>query len=332
MGNRITEKYFDFVTSDNKIDKTVKEILSKENFKAEKEIFRGRIYDKDKVGSVIILGKYKNKPAILKAQFLKPEIEEYEIIRKFNKQNKSKIIRLPLVYKNIKWNKSKGYGYAISEYIDAPFIYKPPFASKNEIKKFINFYQEYSSKCLNKPLFKKCVTEESSLTLTLQRISHWIKISESKNIVKKEDIKRLEKYFFLAAKYLPLLKVKFLHSHLAYSDILEISKNEYVLLSNLFWAYRPEYYDTTFHLWAALKSIKNKKISTKKVINYLETWRREYKKIPAIKKDKDFDRKFRMLMLERCVGVLLVDVDNKNKYIKNLFRNLFDYYSKKFYA
>ncbi len=148
MNNKITKQYFEYTNSADHAEKILKEIITKTNFQLEKEIFRGQIYDKDKVGSLIYKGISQNKPAVLKIQILQPTIDEIDIIKKFNKQNKSTKIRLPKLYDGSKWNEKDGYGYLLLEQIDTPQIYQPPFARQEQIKDFCALYQEYKTKCL----------------------------------------------------------------------------------------------------------------------------------------------------------------------------------------
>jgi len=338
MSNRITEKYFDkrgFIEKEKEI---LEEIKNKTGFIFEKEIFRGEIYDKDKVGSLLYQGRWQNKPAVLKVQGLKLEIDEVDIINTFNKQNKSEKVRLPELYDSLKWNKQNGYGYLLMEFVGAPMIYNPPFADLEQIKDFCGFYEKYKTKAINKPFFPQAVYEQSSLVFTVQRVSHWAKIAESKNTLTESDIKNLEKFLSLIGKHLPSVKMEFMHGHLTYSDVLKASNNEYVLMSNLFWSYRPEYYDTVFHLWAGVKSIRDLSVTLGQVIQYLQNWIEEYKKLSLIKNDPDFERKFNLMMAERCIGALLVDLrnqsyhkdkDNHIAHLTGLFRDLLNYFFSK---
>jgi hypothetical protein len=142
----------------------------------------------------------------------------------------------------------------------------------------------------------------------------------------------------LAGRHLPSIKMESMHGHLTYEDIFKISNDEYVLMSNLFWSYRPEYYDAAFHLWNGIKNIRDTKINFRQVIKYIQNWLEEYKKIPIIMQDKDFERKFNMMMAERCLGALLADIqnqhydsdrDNSIAYLMKLFRGLFEYFADK---
>ena len=338
MSNNLSDKYFIYQNLIKKKKEIINKIKTETGFVAKKEIFRGELYDKDKVGSLIYKGKFQEKPAVLKIQLLRPEIDEIDIINTFNRQNKSKKIRLPYLFKGSRWNKKDGYGYLLMEFVEGKMIYNPPFASETEIKDFCSFYQEYKTKCLNKPLFAKSIIEQSSLVFTTQRIFNWLKIAEAKNNLTEIEIKYTEKFLHLAGEHLPQIEMQFMHGHLTYADIFKTSGEEYVLMSNLFWSYRPEYYDATFNLWAGIKSIRDLKITERQIIKYINSWISEYKKLPAIKRDADFEKKFNLLMAERCLGALLVDIQNQN-YAKNkkvltahlikIFKNLFDHFTEK---
>src|SRR3990167_935084 len=113
---KIVEKYFEKSDFGNKVEDILKIVCQKTGYEPEGIIFRGMIYDEDKLGSVIYKGKYKNKDAVLKLQGLRPETDEIDIITSFNSENKSKKIRLPELFESHHWNKEDGYGYLITEY------------------------------------------------------------------------------------------------------------------------------------------------------------------------------------------------------------------------
>ena len=109
-------------------------------------------------------------------------------------------------------------------------------------------------------------------------------------------------------------------------------------MSNLFWSYRPEFYDTTFHLWSGIKSIRDENIIFEQIKKYIQNWINQYKKLPIIRQDSDFEKKFNIIMAERCIGALLVDIQNQNYGINRdnhvarlteLFRELFKYFTNK---
>ena len=155
MGNKITEKYFTQDDFSRREAEVLVQVTAETGFIVEKEIFRGVIYDKNKVGSLIYKGAFGGKPAVLKLQGLKPEIEEGEIIKHFTNQNQSKSVRIPILYAYKPWTENRGYGYLITEYIDAPKIFKMPFATSQQMNDFARFYQEYRTSALTRNLLNQ---------------------------------------------------------------------------------------------------------------------------------------------------------------------------------
>ncbi len=337
MSNKITEKYFDH-RSHGQEAAIFKKVAAGSGFAPGKEIFRGRIYDKDKIGSLIHEGVYRGRPAVLKLQFLRPELDELDMIGSFNGQNRSGSVRLPVIYEGKRWDAKTGFGYLLMERIEAPPIYKNPLASREEMEKFLRFYEEYKSKALNKPFFPPSDGERSSLVFTVLRVSNWARIADSKGELTGEKVRRLEIFFGLADKHLPTIKMRFVHGHLSPDDIFALPSGEFVLMSNLFWSYRPEYYDAAFHLWWSLKSLQDLAMTPQKVISYIEAWKRGYERLSFIKKDDDFERKFHFMILERVLGAILIDIENQNypkdkhkhiEHLSGLFIRVFDHYGDK---
>jgi len=315
MENIITGKYFKQNDFSQREKEVLEQILKETGFKPKKEIFRGIIYEKNKVGSLIYKGEYKKKSAVLKLQGLEPEIDEVEMINKFMRQNMSLLVRAPILYFYKKWSKGRGYGFQISEYINAPKIFEMPFATKEEMEEFGKFYQDYRTLALTIPWLKPAT--KNSLEFTLKRIENWRKISEYKKRLKKEDyIPFLEKFDSLAKEHFLSIPLIFCHRHITANDIYKMSDNSFVLFSNLFWSYCSQWYELAFNIWACMQHIRNIDYSFKEWINYVEKWRQCYYQIPVVKKDKDFDRKLNIILLERTMGAILVDIGVNDFYDK----------------
>lgn len=333
MSNKITEKYFTQDDFSKREKEVLEKVIKETGFVIEKEIFRGLIYDKKKVGSLIYLGVFKEKPAVLKLQGLEPEIDESGIIKHFKTQNRSKIVRTPELYAYKLWNAKRGYGYLITEYIDAPTIFEMPFASSKQMKDFARFYQEYRTSSLTRSWIEPEILD--SLVYTFKRVDHWRKISESKRRLKLEEYAPyLSRYYPLVTEHLQTIPMIFCHGHLTANDIFKLPDSSFVVLSNLFWSYRPEWYDLAFNIWACLQHIRDTEYSFDEMLKYVEKWLAVYKKIPVVKKDQGFDRKITVLLLERTIGAILVDLganefyDNKNN--RKYFYHLLDLHQKLF--
>jgi hypothetical protein len=331
MSNKITENYFDQPNFAEREKEVLGQIVKETGFVPEKEIFRGKIYDSKKVGSLIYAGSYENNPAVLKIQGLRPEVDEIDIMAKFNAQNRSKMVRLPRLYKGKKWNEDDEYGYLLQEEISGKKIYEPPFASPEEIQKFIDFYQEYKTNCVREPFFEKTADEQSSLSFMTRRVAKWRDIAESRGHLTDKLREMVEKFLQIAQDNLPAIPMEFMHGHLTFNDITTTKEGDYVLMSNLFWSYRPKHYDKTFHLWAGINRVQDISVDDEKIDSYIKSWVDAYKRDSDAKHDPDFERTFIMNMLERCAGSLLVDLPNQTNtekihidHISGLFSNLFD--------
>jgi len=339
MENVITGKYFKQDDFSQREKEVLEQIIKETGFKSEKEIFRGVIYEKDKVGSLIYKGEYQKKPAVLKLQGLQPEIDETEMVNSFMNQNKSSIVRVPKLYFYKIWSEDRGYGFQISEYIDAPKIFEVPFATEEQMGEFGKFYQEYRTLALTKPWLEP--TTKDSLELTLKRVENWQKISEHKGKLKKEDyVPYLEKFYPLAEKHFPSILLVFCHRHITPNDIYKMSDGSFVLFSNLFWSHCPQWYELAFNIWACMQHIRDVNYGFDDLLKYIEKWRQSYHQIPIIQEDKDFDRKLDINLLERTMGAILVDIGvndfydkpENQKYFQHLLKlhqQFFDYLAEK---
>ncbi|PJA47247.1 hypothetical protein CO172_02465 [Candidatus Uhrbacteria bacterium CG_4_9_14_3_um_filter_36_7] len=322
-------------------EEVLQEVVAKTGFELKEKIFVGTIYDKNKIGSIIFSGVYKNKSAVLKLQGLKPDLDEPLVIEKFYAQNKSNSIRLPEIYFFEPWQEDKGYGFFIAEQIETSRIFEMPFANQEQMHTYITFYQDYRTKAITQPWSKNEIPDP--LRFTFERIDNWRKISESKKRLKTEDyVPYLLNYYPLVSPHLSKFNMVFSHGHLTANDIYKDPKNPngFILFSNLWWSYRLEWYELAFNLWACVNNIKDTSKTFEQIRDYLEDWIKIYKTIPVVQTDSDFDEKISVLLLERFLGAILVDIgvhdqfeDPKNKelfeYLLDLNQKLFEYFAGK---
>jgi hypothetical protein len=339
MSNKITEKYFTQDDFSQRETEVLTQVTAETGFVVEKEIFRGMIYDKNKVGSLIYRGTLNGKPVVLKLQGLKPEVDEEEIVRHFTDQNQSKLVRVPALYAHKPWTEERGYGYLITEYLDAPKIFEMPFATAEQMQSFARFYQEYRTSALTRSWVEP--ETKDSLAFTVQRVDNWRKISEHKQRLNLQDYAPyLVRYYPLAVKHLPPIPMVFCHGHLTANDIYRLPDGSFVVLSNLFWSYRPQWYDLAFNVWSCLMHIRDTSYTFEQLLEYVEKWLTVYRAIPVVQEDKEFERKITILLLERTMGAILVDLgandffgkeENKSylQHLLGLHQRLFDHLAQK---
>jgi hypothetical protein len=334
MANDITGKYFTQTDFSAREKEVLGQVMAETGFEIEQEIFRGFVYDKNKVGSLIYQGKWRGQSAVLKLQGLKPEIEEWQIMEFFKAQNKSQQVRLPILYAYQPWDAKKGYGYLITEFIDALNIFKMPLASDQEMAKFANFYQEYRTLAITKPWETIAL---ASAQFTLVRVNKWLQFCKSKKrLAENQYLPYYEKFLILTNKHCPTIPLVFCHGHLSANDIFCPKDNEYVLTSNLFWAYRLQWYELAFNIWACLLAVSDLNFSPEQLIAYVNKWLAVYQQIPIVKLDPDFQRKINFLLAERMIGAILADLGVGDKFegreneqslqhLLAIFQQFFDY-------
>src|SRR5207302_5368040 len=114
--------------------KVLSQIVKETGFKALGEIRRATVYDSKKVRNIVYKGRYDGKDAVLKINDAQVDGDEAQLIRAFERQNKSKLIRTPEIYFERPWDKKKGYSYIIFEQIKGRPLYDVPFATPEQMK------------------------------------------------------------------------------------------------------------------------------------------------------------------------------------------------------
>ncbi|HVZ66846.1 MAG TPA: hypothetical protein VG917_01160 [Patescibacteria group bacterium] len=323
---KIVEKYFEKNDFKNRVEDILKIVCDKTHFEPEKVIFRGMIYDEDKLGSVIYKGIYKNKDAVLKLQGLRPETDEIDIIASFKHDVKSNKIRLPKLFEASHWNEKDNYGYLITEYITAPHIFEMPFATDTQMARFSEFYQEYRTSIVQ-PFIQKSEDEKVAADFVLRRISMWDKIAAAKGLLPKRLSNKkvnqiIERFKKIQSAELKNVKMVFSHGHLTANDIYD-NGSEFILLSNLYWSYRPELYDLVFGLHWCLENIQDNNYTFEEYLAYIDKWLTHFYEIPFVKNDHDAKRKINLMLLERTMGGILLDTGSQaedNKFANHLLK------------
>ena len=348
MSNTILTHYAKKLELNQKADRFLAGIIKESGFASEKEIWRGLILgDKKKAGSVIYAGRYKNKPAVLKIQHLKPVIDEPEIIRKFYQHSKSRKVFAPKIYFDRPWNRSRGYGYFISEIVKGLKLVQicpsastlersdwragnlnqgigrrqirgsacPPMGDLSQrdkteptqMREFCKFYEDYKANIKMKP-------------------GWWPKRAEEKDTVI-FNLKRSESWLKIV-KAARLLKPEFYQPKVdIYKKIIKkYAANQpmefthgHLSAHDIIKTKQGKYYLMSNFLWSyrpkwydlAFNLWVNinglPEMSYNEVDRYIERWLENYNEIKTVTKDKNFERYFWLNLLERALGSILVD-------------------------
>ena len=328
----VTEKYHSHHLTPERADELETEAIEESGFTKKEDLFEGKVYDEDRIGTRISRGFYEEKPAVLKVQLLEPGIEEVDIMERFSDQNRSKKIRTPKIYDHTPYAPEKGFGFTVMENIQGKPIFEG-LASEEDMKNFADFYRELHDKAISSSFLPPKIYEKDARVATGLRLANWSAIALKKGTLDKEGIVNSSRHL-IRMTLDGVGGMEFTHGHLSGNDVLVTPDGENILFSAAFWSYRPEYYDTTFQIWASLKNLKGEEIlSPEKAVEHCEQWKETFLELPGIGRNPMFSKYFASNMRERAIGALLLDInqDHKgkdNEKQKEMFRSILEHYSK----
>ncbi len=318
------------------------EVAGKNNFVIEKKIYQGEYYSARKIRNVIFSGIYKNNPAVLKVYDDPRLSDEATSLEKFNKQNKSKILKAPKLFACQKISVHKGW--LIMEKLSNGKFFKPPL-DKNEKEEFLNIYLEYLK---NFPLapFRKLTFIENlpANKFHLFRIYRWLELSDNKEaeqvilknnqpiLIPDKFIPRFEKGCEIIYHEFQKRKMIWCHGHFKPKEIFKVKdKKQYYLTDFAHSKMYPEGYELAFIIWAdcLMGEDYHKKYSEWK--KGIDEWMNMFQKLNKdVLKIKKFSALMRASLIERILGTILADIaatdrpkEEKKKRIKLLYQ-LFD--------
>lgn len=313
FGNRITDNALSADNGVNLIQKALSEIKSKYGWQIldSKPLFKGVYYDSQKVGSFIVQVKNNKKQiAVLKLQLRPLPFDEGFIIRRVEQCNKSSVVRLPKILQDEAWNKKLGYGYLIFEdlsFLPNLWLKAPATAKEMKLHKF--FLQEF----LHKVLPVKSWLPKSKISIQRaykDSFEHFYSIAQNSNHhhISDDEIQKIKEKFFQVIAICHFEPIHFTHAHLGGGDIKYDEKNnQFIVLANLYWSFRPQYQEIIFPIWTDLLLTKKQNYPfggfLKRVKKWTSFWSKDlYNHNPADKQQYWFN------LLERATMTIMLDL------------------------
>ncbi len=288
------------------------------------------LYTTDKITSAVLEGDYRGTSSLMKLQFIETPQNEAHIIDQFNQQSTSSIVHLPENLFYIPFDKQLGASILVTKSVVGSPLYEDA-SSPQAVTAFTDFYDEYRTHCLNKAFFPPATGEDDISMFCKKRAESWSNIADKNHALTKEVVEMRDAFLSLIDK--TSLPMEFVHGHLTKDNILVQDDGQITLFANLYWSYRPQFYDSVFHLWHFLKD-SAETISPKDGLRFLEMWENAYIELSSIGSIDAFRRAFRLMMMERSIGTLLADIpanawdkERKEKAYE-LFRGIFDVYAR----
>ncbi|OGH10705.1 MAG: hypothetical protein A3B38_04455 [Candidatus Levybacteria bacterium RIFCSPLOWO2_01_FULL_36_13] len=282
----------------------LRDASEKLGFEVDKISGRSSWWGSKEIGAFFAKGSFKGQEAVLKIQGVKPTVSEAYNIRQFERTNKSTIVRPPKIYAHLPWNEEKRYEALVLEPAGKKIVSTP--TNQEEIKKFFEAYVEYRSNCLNTPWLNK--PEQTASERIKENFDNWIKSSfklfSKHPFREKGDQNLIEKGVSILIKEYQETELEFMHGHFSEADLYE-KDGQIVLLSNLYWGYRPTLYDAIFGMhWFILHLVNVEHITPEKIEEQRKLWINEIENLEAVKENENF---YRLALLERAAAGLNLD-------------------------
>lgn len=294
--------------------KVLRDASKKFGFTPGKLIDRSSWWTSKEIGAFRYEGKSKGKKAVLKIQGVKPATSEIYMIQAFSKANQSKILRPPLLYSYLSWDDEKRYEALVLEFIDGRPIVNSP-TSKNELTEFFKLRDEYRRNCTLDPWIEKpkeTLSKEVKINFMKWRDASF-KLYPAHPLRKDEDTRLIDQAVHILIENYKNVEREFQHGHFGFSDLLKTKDDQVIILSNLYWSWKPPFYDAVFgYYWFIYNLAKLKNVTSELVEKQKSLW---LSKINSLAKT-DLDKKLlNLALLERAAAGLNLDalsVDQKN--------------------
>lgn len=306
-------------TQKTPLDIWAKEIVRKTGFVLAKEIYRGEYYSPNKIRNLILAGQYRGKSAVLKIYDDPRLSDEAKAQDSFNKNNKSKILKAPEVYKYETASSKKGW-LIMEKLPENGLFFKQPL-KPNEREEFLKVYLEYRTKSSNRPTRPLALAENlPAHQFHIFRINRWLQLANDKEaelimtgkkpVLKPKDfIPRYEKGLALINREFKNRKMGWSHGHFKPHEIFKVPGTEtYYLTDFAHSKMYPEGYEFGFIIWADWIIHADWRMPYSTWRKGISQWLDELKPIAKKLRIEKFPSLMRASLAERCLGTILADV------------------------
>jgi len=277
FGNRITDNALSADNGELVIAKALDYLKNKSGWETaeDKPLFSGVYYDSRKVGSYIVKVKKDNKKAVLKLQLKPLTFDEGFIIRHINKYNKSQKIKTLNILDDLSWNKELGFGYLVFEDI-SPLdnLWKSNVTDEKDRELHRNFLKEFFTNTLPiEPWIEK--PEVDLRRAYKETFSHFEEIAAKSDYhhIESEKVDEYKKIYYGVVDKLQFIQPHFTHGHLSGKDVkYNQEKKEFILMANLYWSFRPKYYELAFPMWVDIMHFRKKDLNLDEVLERINSW------------------------------------------------------------
>ncbi len=286
----------------------LEDIVSKTKFKPEVVLWRSSYWGTNQIGAVHYRGKFEGQAAVLKIQGVKPEVSEVLMIREFEKQNRSKIIRPPKLYHTVPWVDDKGYEALIMEHVSGSKVLESGKIQTSEnIKTFLSLYREYRQNCLPKKPWLPMPAKSNLTNLAKSLIATSEKAYPNDPRRQTGDKELAKKAYHLLAKIYENISLEFIQGHFSVEDLIR-QDDQVVLFSNLFWKWRFPFFDAVFgYHWFMFELCNVQDTTSSQIEEQRKIWLFEIFSLPWVQESYIHLKLAKAALLERAVAGFIID-------------------------
>ncbi len=305
--NEISHTFLEGSDLGEREQEILEDVEQRTGFLPEKLLSRSSWWTSTEIGAFHYLGQYDGNKAVLKIQGVRPLISEVDMINSFAKTNRSSIIRPPYLYASLPWDEEKRYEALLLELVDGSRVVQSP-TTQEELQRFFALYEDYRDNCLQSSWVEKPRT--SIAARIAENFVKWQQASAQlypdHPFRKEEDRLLIDKAVVVLSKGYQDVEPEFQHGHFSVIDLYSVG-GHVVLLSNLYWSWRPPLYDAVFGYHWHIYSLANvEEITPEAVEAQRAIW---LENIKALQQAQGSNNKLLILaLLERAAAGLNLDV------------------------
>lgn len=274
----------------------------------ERVLFTGVYYDSKKVGSFIT--KVKNEAgdsAVLKLQLHPLPFDEGFIIRNLEQNLKTRQIRPVKILHDKAWTEERGFGYLLFEDIshlpniwaDTPTQHKDRLLHKKFIEAFYQSVLPILHPWIDRP--KTSLQEKA-----LEAFEHFHQIAQNsahKHITEEELKPFSDKYLEILKSEEGVREIEFTHGHLSGYDVkYDKERDQFILMANLYWSWRPKHYELIFPIWIDVMQIRSASLSFDEFLERIMAWHDLWQE------QITHERVFWLMLLDRSMHTIMLDL------------------------
>ncbi len=281
------------------------DIEDKTGFMPRELLSQSRWWGSTEHGASLYLGEYLGKKAVLKVQEAKPTSSEICMIESFARENTSRKLRPPYLYTSVPWNDETKYEALIMEYVTGDKVIHVP-TTASEVSQFFKLFADYRVNCRQNPWVAK--PEGNPAQKVASNFARWrdasLKIYPDHPLREAVDADLIDRAVAVLSEEYADIEPEFVHGHFSHVDLYK-SGDQVVVFSNLFWSWRPPFYDAVFaYHWFIYQLNDVSWISPEKVEGQRKLWLSEIDKLVKQPNDRHL---LNLALLERTAAGLNLD-------------------------